>query len=85
MLVHSENIKRVVGVTTERDPDAGFFVLCLEVVTAGNVHKVVRLPHLQADILRNGLVGEFETMDEDQRKASWNASLTAHRAAARLA
>lgn len=78
MLAHSEKIKRVIGVTTE-EGDAGFYVLCLEVVTAGNVRKVLRLPHVQADILRADLVGAFEGMDQEERKASFNASLRACR------
>jgi hypothetical protein len=79
MLIHTENIKRVLGVTTEVDEGTGTFVLCVEVITSGNVHKVVRYPHLQADLMKAQLVGEFETMDPEARKASWDASLTASR------
>lgn len=74
MLVHTEEIKRVVGVTTETS-EAGYFLLCLEVVTAGNVHKVLKVPHAVADMLRVGLVGEFDAMDDDQRRRSFNASI----------
>jgi len=79
MILHTENIKKVVGVTVETDESAGFFVLCVEVVTTGNVRKVVRFPHVQADMLRVGLTGEFESMSDDARKQSFNASLMAAR------
>lgn len=79
MMVHTEDIRRIVEVTTEVDETCGYFVLCLKVITAGNVHKVVRIPHMQADALRVGLVGEFESMDDQARKESWNANLQALR------
>ncbi|MFE3409419.1 hypothetical protein ACFXMT_14115 [Streptomyces mirabilis] len=73
-MIHTENIKRVIGVTTEED-ECGFFVLCVEVITSGNVRKVVRYPHLQADALRANLVSEFESMDPADRKTSWDANI----------
>lgn len=74
MLTHTETIRRVVGVTTETSEE-GFFLLCIEVVTAGNVRKVMRVPHATADALRVGLVGEFDSMDDEQRRRSFNASM----------
>lgn len=75
MLTHTETIKRVIGVTTETS-ESGYFLLCIEVVTAGNVRKVLKVPHASADMLRVGLVGEFDAMDDEQRRRSFNASIT---------
>jgi hypothetical protein len=78
MFVHTENIKRVVGVTAETGDD-GIFVLCVEVQTAGNVRKVLRIPHQMADALRSGLESSFGSMDPEERKRSFQASMASIR------
>jgi hypothetical protein len=78
MFVHTENIKRVVAVTTETGED-GNFVMCLEVQTTGNVRKVLRVPHYAADFLRAALESEFDMMPEDERKRSFQSSMTSVR------
>lgn len=78
MFVHTENIRRIFAVTAEVGED-GTYVLCIEVQTAGNVRKVLRVPHYQADFLRASLESEFDMMPEDERKRSFQASMASVR------
>jgi len=77
MLRHVESIKRVEELRLV--PSGDYFIFEVDVTTSGGIRKTLRLPHLQADLLRSKLVGELEEMDPDTRRRSFTASAKAFR------
>lgn len=72
-MAYSETIMRLVGVTME--DENGATVVCLEVVTSGNVRKIVRVPHFTADRVRAGIEFKLSAMEPEDRKLSWKLSM----------
>ncbi|MFE1763078.1 hypothetical protein ACFW81_02480 [Streptomyces angustmyceticus] len=73
-MVHTETIKRVVGVELV-DGEEGFVWVNVEVVTAGNVRKVIKLPHYSACYMRSKIQYGLEGLSAEVRKRSWSASV----------
>lgn len=69
-MVHTESFK-VVGDVALVEGEEGFVWLEVQVVTMGNVRKVVRIPHYFADSLRSRIASQIDLMEDDARRASW--------------
>jgi len=70
--MHTETVRRVVR-TTLVEGEEGFVWAHLEVVTMGNVRKVIRIPHLYASALKQNLHLDLKDMEEKERASSWQA------------
>lgn len=77
MIRHTERIRKVEAVRMVAEAD--YFIFEVDVTTAGNVRKTLRLPHIQADMLRNGIEGELDTLEREERGRSFIASAKAFR------
>ncbi|MCX4554178.1 hypothetical protein [Streptomyces sp. NBC_01500] len=69
---HVETIKKITS-TELVAGEEGFMWAHLEVVTMGNVRKVIRVPYLYAIGLRVQLECQIDNMEPEVRKASWQA------------
>lgn len=74
-MVHTETVKRV-GAITLVDGEEGFKWLHVEVVTMGNVRKVVRIPHIEACGMRMVIESLINGISDEERKSSWGACLS---------
>ncbi|MFF7408675.1 hypothetical protein [Streptomyces lydicus] len=73
-MVHTETVKRVVSVELV-DGEEGFVWVNVEVITMGNVRKVIKLPHYSACYLRSLIQCGLEGLPQEVRKRSWSASI----------
>ncbi|MFI2188018.1 hypothetical protein [Streptomyces sioyaensis] len=73
-MVHAETIKRVVDVELV-DGEEGFVWVNVEVITTGNVRKVVKFPHYSACYMRSKIQCSLEGLEPEVRKRSWAASI----------
>ncbi|MCF3174764.1 hypothetical protein IPZ61_15710 [Streptomyces sioyaensis] len=73
-MVHAETIKRVVDVVLV-EGEEGFVWVNVEVITTGNVRKVVKFPHYNACYLRSKIQYGLEGLPSEVRKRSWSASI----------
>lgn len=71
-MAHTETIKKVGNVEMVEGED-GFSFVAIEVVTMGNVRKVIRVPHVYASGLRLGIECAIGEMEDEPRKRSWLA------------
>lgn len=71
-MAHVETIKKITG-TELVEGEEGFMWAHLEVVTMGNVRKVIRIPHLYAAGLKVQLECSIDGLEAEDRKSSWQA------------
>ncbi|MGW2591687.1 hypothetical protein ACWCXC_15680 [Streptomyces sp. NPDC001515] len=73
--MHSETIKKI-GRVDLVEGEEGFFFVHMEVITRGNVRKMIRIPHCAADGLRVDLDCIMGAMEPQARKLSWESCMT---------
>jgi hypothetical protein len=73
-MAHSETIKRIASVELV-DGEEGFKWAHIEVVTMGNVRKVIRIPHFYAAGLKLQLDCQIGLLEDEERKSSWQACI----------
>ncbi|MFC9620239.1 hypothetical protein ACFTXM_09645 [Streptomyces sp. NPDC056930] len=71
-MAHSETIKKVGSVEMVEGDDEVWYAH-IEVVTSGNVRKVIRIPHVYASGLKLGIECGIGLMEPEDRKRSWLA------------
>lgn len=73
MIKHHEEIKKVVDSKVVQTGD--HYTFEIEVVTAGGITKVLRIPHSEANWLRALITDEENFMPDEERKRSFFASI----------